>query len=200
MTVTPDAPATVDIQLLNNPIATVTLSMQGISEMPPGVMLHYVVESQSFQIPEGDITIPFGELGAEINLYGKLPIPPGGNDIEISLLLLNNRARYYIAADMPEFTLEPLEGVATAQDNQLTRQIILNRDEGQLQVDITLSFSWELPMTTGISYDISFTPVLPDDLSDIPVDLDNATDIPPIQGGPIPLPNGSYHVWFNAQE
>jgi hypothetical protein len=200
VTITPDAPATVDIQLLNNPIATVTLSMQGVSEMPQGVILHYAVESPLLQIPEGDITIPFGELGAEINFYGKLPIVPGGNDVEISLLLLNNRAGYFIAADMPDVTLDPLEGVATPQDSQITRQFTLNRDGGQVQVAMTLTFSWTLPATTGISYAVSFTPVLPDDLPAVPDGADNATLMPPIQGGPIPMPNGSYHLWFNSRK
>jgi len=193
VTVTSDQPATIELKLLNNPLATVTLSMVGLSEEMEGVVVHYLVEGQNIPAAEGEVTIPFGELGAEMNFFGILPMRPGNGNVEVTLLLLKNRATYYLAADLPAFSLEPWSGTATPAQNQIAKQITVQTAEGEATADITITFSWDMPATTGIAFDIQLTPVLPEG---IPEGFDNETTMPPIQAGPIPIPNGSYHLWY----
>lgn len=192
--VTPDQPATVDLRLMGSPLADVTLSMTGVSETPPGVMLHYLVESQFIPAAEGDVTVPYGEVGAQLNFFGVLPMLPGNGDIEVTLLLQKNRATYYVAADLPAFSLdEPWLGTATPANNQIEKQIAVQTAEGAATADVTVAFSWDTPGMTSISFEITLTPDLPEGL---PPGFDNETLMPPIQGGPIPVPNGSYRLWF----
>jgi len=195
--VTPEQPATVDVRLMGSTLAVVTLSMTGLSDMPPGVMLQYVVESQFVPATEGEVTVPYGEVGAQLNFFGVLPIPPGNGDIEVTLLLLKNRATYYVAADMPAFSLdEPWSGTATPAANQIEKQIAVQTEEGAATADVTVAFSWDTPGMTSISFEAVLTPVLPEG---IPEGLDNETMMPPIQAGPIPVPNGSYRLWLKRQ-
>lgn len=193
VTVSPGNPATIEVKVLNNPLATVTLSMEGLSETMEGVVLHYRIQGQTFPSTEGEITVPFGEIGAELNFFGILPMLPGTGDIEVTLLLLKNRASYYIAADLPAFSIEPWSGTATPENNQTVRQITVQTAEGEATADITVTFSWDIPGSTAVSFEAVLTPVLPEGMPD---GFDNQTVLPPIQAGPIPLPNGSYHLWF----
>ncbi|MCX8044821.1 MAG: hypothetical protein N3B18_11950 [Desulfobacterota bacterium] len=191
--ITPDQPATIDIKLLNNPLATITLSMTGVSDMPEGARIHYVLEGPSIPVTEGDVTIPFGELGVEMNFFGILPMLPGNNDIEVTLLLLKNRASYYITAETRAFVIEPWSGTATPAAPTITRQITVHTAEGDATADISATFSWDIPATTGIAVDVALQPILQGDL---PAGFDNDTLMPPIQVGPVQIPNGSYHLWF----
>lgn len=193
VTVTQDSPVTIEVKVLNKTLATVTLSMEGLSETMEGVVLHYSIQGETFPANEGEITVPFGEIGAELNFFGVLPMLPGTGDIEVTLLLLKNRALYYIAVDLPGLVIEQWSGTATPEDNQISKQITVQTDQGGATADISITFSWDILASTAISFEAVLTPVLPEGMPD---GFDNQTMLSPIQAGPIPVPNGSYHLWF----
>jgi hypothetical protein len=161
--------------------------------------LHYVIVSSYIPepAPEGDISVPFGSFGAVANLMGKRFMRTGDNDIDISLLLTNNQTRYEVIADIPGLVDDSWSGTADSS-NSIIEEQVTNPESGATIADVALTLDYSLPFFTNVTYDITFYLSAPGSQDD----TDNATDtqIPPIQGGPVPVPNGSYHFWADIDE
>lgn len=183
------------IALATVEIATIQLTLNSVTTSPPVVNLHYAGTSPYATIPEGDIPVPFGEIGAAVNIFGNFLNTLGDYDFEASLLLKANRAQYDIAANLPDMVVDSWKGEAVPGNNEIHEQVLYAGD-GSVLADVNITLAWEMPLFTTVTYDITVTPPGAAE-TDIP--LDNATTIPPLQGT-IPVPNGSYHVWFNLNQ
>lgn len=191
----PGTSQTVNLAILSFQLATIELTLNAITLEPPSVNVHYAITSPFTQVPESDISIPFGEIGAVLNVFGKLPpLKQGNNNVEAVLLMKKNKLQYDIEANLPEIIIDSWAGKAIPGNNEIHEKI--TTADGSQLADVNLTFDWSLPLVTNVTYDITIaTPV--------PEGMDNSTiAVPPVQlkGGPIPVPNGSYHVWFNINQ
>ncbi len=172
--------ADVDLELIaiNTDNETVDVQFSAQSPLAPGRTI------------DGVIPVPFGsvEFGAVLNIMGRLFIPIGDHDVDISVLISRFRTKYAAVVDLPPI-VDDFEVEGLAQDNEISIEIpnlaTLNftLEPGAAFTQVTYSIELDLP-----------APEMPDmpEGGEIP-----EITIPPIEGGPIAIPNGSYHIWFD---
>lgn len=188
----------IDVRILFIKLAEVELSIKGITTDPDVVNLHYVASTPFVpgEALEGDIPVPFGSalFGAVINLMGKVFMPTGGYDVDVSVLLTNDETRYDIQVNLEGLLQESFEGEATSSDNEINEQII-NPLDGSVLANIDLVLDYTSRFFTTISGDIS---VCPPSFGGSEENGDNGNCkhlLPPELS--IPVPNGSYHIWID---
>jgi len=172
-------------------VADITVTLNEISTEPPGVTLGVAATSPLLPQPvEADVTIPFGEVGANVVLgaFFREPIT-GNNTFDASVLFTMFSTDYEVVADLPDIPVQgQWSGTADSANNIIQEQVVIS--EG---VTLDLSFVVEPGLfTTNVSYEIDMNFDFPGGGQAIP---DNATGFPPITGM-LPVPNGSYHIWY----
>ncbi|MEI6128288.1 MAG: hypothetical protein WCQ99_17205 [Pseudomonadota bacterium] len=191
----PGKSQTINLAFLTIQLATIELTLNEVTAEPPAVNVHYAVTSPFFQVPEKDISIPFGELGAALNVFGIFPpVKQGNHSIEAALLLKKNKVQYDVEANIVSVIADSWVGNAVPGNNEINEKIITQN--GTELANVQLAFDWTVPLFTNVTYDVTIA--MP-----VPEGMDNSTMIlPPVElkGGPIPIPNGSYHVWFNVNK
>ncbi len=181
---------TINIRFLTINIADVELELLAINA--DNETLDLQVSATTPLTPEEPfesiITVPFGtaELGVVANLLGQLFMPVGNHDIDISVLISRLRTRYEANVDLPPI-VEDLQLEGQAVDNQVDIEIPDVADlsfilePGNLFTQVTYSFKVQVPEIPGGGEGEG----VPD------------LGIPPIEGGPVVVPNGSYHIWID---
>ncbi len=193
---------TIKIRLLMVKIAELEITLNDITSDPDFVNIHYMVhfqhtsETEPVEDIEGDLSIPFGDFGIEINLNSKKMSRPGDSAVDGSLLLTKDSTQYDININFVldlfgmelDFT-QNLEGTATPEDNLIHEEIENPIDESIL-FDVDVEVEYPSKMITVFNYNIS---------PSVPEGLDNETDNKTPAGfeGSIKLPNGSYHGWLD---
>lgn len=177
-------------------LISIQLSLAAINAdaTPPSLTLHYALTGGLLSrflpdpLPQGDIPVPFLEAGLQAALLGKIYKPLGNNDADISLLLTKSKTRYGVNVDM-SMLQDNWSGEVTPASNTFSEKVVINSQE---IADIQVTLDYGSYFFTMASYSITLTPP---SLSGETL-ADNTT-IEPITGGPIPLPNGSYRLWYN---
>lgn len=190
---------TLTLRIMAVKLAEVELTLNEITTAPDIVSLHYVVSSRFMpgtEVIEGDIPIPFGDFGVTINLSGKKLIPTGDSNIDVALLLANEKTDYDININIELNILgqelqitESFSGSATPDDNLIHEQVLSPLDDSVL-MDINIEVQYPNGPFTVLNYEIvssipSFEETQEDD------DAENGG----LLEGSITVPNGSYHVW-----
>lgn len=178
-------------------LISIKLSLTAINPdaTPPSLTVHFELIGGLLSrflpdpLPQGDIPVPFLEAGVQATLFGKIFKPLGNHDVDASLLLTRHTTRYGVDVAIP-LLQDSWEGEATPDNNTISDKVTIN---GQEIADIQVTLDYTSSLFTTASYSITLTSLMVPD--DIPAD--NAT-ITPITGGPIPLPNGSYRIWYNS--
>jgi hypothetical protein len=185
----------IDLHFLFIKLISIKLKLAAINteNVPQSLTLQYEIASRflSDTLPSGSIEIPFFDGGLRADLFGKKYQPIGTCDAEVSLLLTRKKTRYSINLNLPMLQ-DSWEGEATADHNTINEKVTMN---GQDMADIQCTLEYTSRLFTSAAYSIEISPLL----SLYKEQGDKAT-VQPIIGGPIPLPNGSYHAWVNMSK
>lgn len=179
----------IPINAFGTDLAEMEFTLNEIIDEPPTVNIHYVLSSSYVENQEGDQAVPFGSFGAVLNPLGLRFMRPQGHDFEASVLITNSRAKYVITVDLPPLIVgQEFSGTATPAENTV-QETITSSIDGSLLAEITVAFflpadDLELPENLFTIISIDFDSHLPS--------IDDAY-------GTLPVPNGSYLVWYDFE-
>lgn len=184
------APKNIRLRLLFIKLATIQLSLNPVEpETQLQVLnLNYEITSRFSEQPfSGTIPVPCGQAGLRVKLFRKWFLWTGGNDADARVLLTKKQSAYKIALNFPELNGEWADN-ATLEKPRIQQDFFFDNMTEPF-ADLQLDFSYLPALFTKVQYTLNINNPLGSP--------DNATAP---YAGDLLLPNGSYHLWYNAAQ